>query len=281
MTSNLLSDGGYEASSMWTGHGTRQVAQHEPEVAGPVTDGRPMNQSYWLALLNHDAYAASFQSVGQYRSALIERASSPRAQPEREGPTDEEWCVLKMRLWEQYETVGYQGERFMYDADFYTALDVVRQEITRYAHPTIEPVPDTKAHELLSLLLDDLDALVDSSEGVAGLHLNGDVASWESLREGGRFETWLMRMDEARAFLDSTMDKPDDIATTIEPVPVAERPWEREGWCDAEGFCWDGSGWTYDDANEVEGYATWTLVPANEIRGDVSLPHHALPVPGA
>ncbi len=141
MTSNLLSDGGYEASSMWTGHGTRQVAQHEPEVAGPVTDGRPMNQSYWLALLNHDAYAASFQSVGQYRSALIERASSPRAQPEREGPTDEEWEDLKERLWDQYQTVGYQGERFMYDADFYTALDVARQEITRHARPTIEPVP--------------------------------------------------------------------------------------------------------------------------------------------
>jgi len=24
----------------------------------------------------------------------------------------------------------------------------------------------------------------------------------------------------------------------IEPVPVSERPWEREGWCDAEGRCW-------------------------------------------
>jgi hypothetical protein len=62
-----------------------RLAQPEPEVAGPITDGRPMNQSYWLALLRHDAYAASFQSVAQYRSALIERASSPRAQPEPEG----------------------------------------------------------------------------------------------------------------------------------------------------------------------------------------------------
>jgi hypothetical protein len=24
----------------------------------------------------------------------------------------------------------------------------------------------------------------------------------------------------------------------IKPVPVAERPWEREGWCDVEGRCW-------------------------------------------
>lgn len=65
------------------------------------------------------------------------------------------------------------------------------------------------------------------------------------------------------------------------PVPVAERPWEREGWCDAEGFCWEGTGWAYDDANEREGYAMWVLVPGNNLRGDVSLPHNALPVPGA
>ena len=84
--------------------------------------------------------------------------------------------------------------------------------------PAVEPVPDTKERELLNLLLDDLDALIDSSEGVAGLHLNGDIACWESLRQGGRFETWLMRMDEARAFLDSTMDK-----------PAGARPATREG----------------------------------------------------
>jgi addiction module HigA family antidote len=110
-----------------------------------------------------------------------------------------------------------------------------------WARPTIEPVPDTKAHELLNLLLDDLDALVDNSEGVAGLHPNGDVASWESLREGGRFETWLMRMDEARAFLDSTMDKPDDIATTTfnadwasPPGDIIEEFLEERGWTKAQ-----------------------------------------------
>jgi hypothetical protein len=31
----------------------------------------------------------------------------------------------------------------------------------------------------------------------------------------------------------------------IQSVPVSERPWEREGWCDAEGRCygWDGDYW--------------------------------------
>ena len=32
---------------------------------------------------------------------------------------------------------------------------------------------------------------------------------------------------------------------TTQPVPVSERPWKREGWCDAEGRCygWDGDYW--------------------------------------
>ena len=91
-------------------------------VAGFTDESTPVGEA-WLEVLS-----------------FIHRPTA-LAQPEPEGVTDEEWCVLKMRLWEQYETVGYQGERFMYDLDFYTALDVARQEITRYASPTIEPVP--------------------------------------------------------------------------------------------------------------------------------------------
>jgi hypothetical protein len=67
----------------------------------------------------------------------------------------------------------------------------------------------------------------------------------------------------------------------IHPVPVAERPWEREGWCDAEGMCWWGhpsddqtnAGWvpgTWEDV-EMVGLDSFTI----------SLPHHALPTPEA
>ena len=67
----------------------------------------------------------------------------------------------------------------------------------------------------------------------------------------------------------------------IEPVPVSERPWEREGWCDAEGMCWWGhpsddqtnAGWvpgTWEDV-EMVGLDSFTI----------SLPHHALPAPNA
>jgi hypothetical protein len=65
----------------------------------------------------------------------------PLAQPEPQGPSDEVWDALKQRLWHQYETRGYQGERWIYDDDFDTALDVVRQELARFGRPAIEPVP--------------------------------------------------------------------------------------------------------------------------------------------
>lgn len=42
--------------------------------------------------------------------------------------------------------------------------------------------------EALKGLLDDVQGLMSESKGVAGLHLNGDVADWASLDEGGRFE---------------------------------------------------------------------------------------------
>jgi hypothetical protein len=72
---------------------------------------------------------------------LITRTRTALAQPEPEGVGDEEWDAIKDRLWRHYETTGYQGERFIYQGDFDTALDVARQELTRYARPAIEPVP--------------------------------------------------------------------------------------------------------------------------------------------
>ena len=107
------------------------LAQSKPEGVGPITDGRPMNQSYWLALLGHDAYAALFQSVDQYRSALIERASSPRAQPEPAGPSH--WDVCQWL--EQQGHWGDNAHRIPRIAN------MVQGALTRYTHPAIEPLP--------------------------------------------------------------------------------------------------------------------------------------------
>jgi hypothetical protein len=126
----------------------------------------------------------------------------PAAQPEPEGPTDEEWEALKERLFDHHRTVGYQGELFIYDRDFDSALDDARQELARWGRPAIRP------------------------------------------------------------------------------VTVAERPWEREGWRDADGRCWWGrpseelcnSDWHLATRAEVEKFCS-DCMPI------VSLPAHALPTP--
>jgi len=54
--------------------------------------------------------------------------------------------------------------------------------------------------EALNRLLHDVDDLTSSSQGVAGLHLNGDIAPWSDLVEGGHMEAWLGEAThEARA----------------------------------------------------------------------------------
>lgn len=50
--------------------------------------------------------------------------------------------------------------------------------------------------------------LLDNSEGVAGLHLNGDIATWKELRNNG----WLTYLDNA---LDAdVIAVPNDIKNT-------------------------------------------------------------------
>ena len=49
--------------------------------------------------------------------------------------------------------------------------------------------------------------LMDESDGVAGLHLNGDIATWDELERGGEFEEWLASFSLAE---DSTGDSADN-----------------------------------------------------------------------
>lgn len=52
--------------------------------------------------------------------------------------------------------------------------------------------------EALIELVDDINALVSESHGVAGLHRNGDVATWDEILPGGRFE-WLGSLERAES----------------------------------------------------------------------------------
>lgn len=71
--------------------------------------------------------------------------------------------------------------------------------------------PAGRVHDLAALLVDELDGLVGESDGVSGLHLNGDVATWDELLPGGRFER-LSSLDELRAALNPTAAQENDDA---------------------------------------------------------------------
>lgn len=63
----------------------------------------------------------------------------------------------------------------------------------------IARVPDMEAALLAAdALARSIEGLIDESQGVYGLHLNGDVAPWSDLTEGGRYEEWLNALSAYR-----------------------------------------------------------------------------------
>jgi len=54
----------------------------------------------------------------------------------------------------------------------------------------------TKDKAELVEILHKVDDLMTDSVGVAGLHMNGDLAPWDSLLTGGFFEDWLLGFTE-------------------------------------------------------------------------------------
>ena len=55
---------------------------------------------------------------------------------------------------------------------------------------------NAKLRDHLESLVNSLTVLIQESNGVSGLHRNGDVATWGELTEGGRFEDWLVAYND-------------------------------------------------------------------------------------
>ena len=89
-----------------------------------------------------DSYG--YADAGDAADRMAEAVKAARAllaEPVAEGPSADEWDALVKRAWDEYETVGYLGERFMYDSDFCNALDFVRRELARWGRPAVPPMP--------------------------------------------------------------------------------------------------------------------------------------------
>ena len=88
------------------------------------------------ALIADDAFAASFQSLGQYRTALL----AALAQFEPQGPTDEEIDDWHGRC-ADLTRVGEADHYWAFDLRHDEVADVVRAALRRWGRPAIEPVP--------------------------------------------------------------------------------------------------------------------------------------------
>jgi len=72
-------------------------------------------------------------------------------------------------------------------------------------------------------------------------------------------------------------------APTVVPVAVAERPWEREGWCDKEGQCWWFNPGQPAMSDPHIATSSWRLcrMLSGKPMGSYLLPHNAIPLPEA
>lgn len=103
------------------------------------------------------------------------------------------------------------GEPINYEACEATPDDELRRQIMSCMVPKNEREHwACRRIEELEKGIDSVLSLINESYGVDGLHLNGDVAVWDELRTGGRFEEWLIDFDAA--ILDDACKTDDDVA---------------------------------------------------------------------
>ena len=215
---------------------------------------------------------------------------------------DNAWERAKERAWDMYKIVGYQGEQALDDRGFDRAADLIRDEIT-----LIRRVPAPADGEVVELaaslrriaaqnpmgiavqaiassatLLEQLataapPAPLDGEVGELVAWLNNHAAHLRTMEGIGALpETELQeRLDRAATLIQQQAAELAALRTGVMPVPVSERPWDREGWCDEEGRCWFLS----------SRFLTWSLESppvalTRQIARLHSLPAHAIPLPG-
>ena len=181
---------------------------------------------------------------------LINEAHAYLSQPEPEGLTLD--CDdIDVPPW-------YHGDDFYvykegYDAGWSDAA--LAADRARWGRPAVEPVPEGATDEQIEKSFQ----LWWFNEGSGMRPSNGEDQE-EHVRRVSQI-AWSNGAYVAR------WGRP-----AVKPVPVSERPWEREGWCDNNGWCWgfdaDGTDecWSFD---RPEAWVCWTHV----------LPHYALPIP--
>lgn len=105
-----------------------------------------------------------------------------------------DWCP-KCRIQSDGRSAGITDtERRLLD----TIDAMVQQSAEKNLSPHLAEIESLRMQNaILRQGLRAVETLMAESHGVAGLHLNGDSASWGDLRQGGRHEEWLIDFDIA------------------------------------------------------------------------------------
>jgi hypothetical protein len=222
-----------------------------------------------------DALNCSYNVPSQ--SALINRARAALAQPEPVAPTDEQTFELADDLG---IIRGHGGDLHVSLLDLTPFAESV---LTRYASPTIQPVaaklewskerePCEECRYNHCIAETPFGRILISWKGWKDYpQITPDEVPWGD----SWFPVW-SDLEEAKAECEAEYSR--RIALSFEasppPLPVSERPWEREGWCDHEGQCWMG------DPGGGGFIPSWRLCrPGDAPNMQASLPANALPLP--
>ena len=159
------------------------------------------------------------------------------------------------------EVIRLDKEGFHYRDQFIADAGEAHRLLVEYLKRNIQPEPEGPTDEEWKALKD---RLLDRHKTVG---YQGEVFIYD--------RDFDVALDDVRQEL-ARWGRP-----AIKPVPVSERPWEREGWCDAQGKCWFGAPPVGDRLGYGAAAACWILRKPSErlYHQTASLPHHAMPVP--
>ena len=186
--------------------------------------------------VNDNGGNARWADMREAWAEMLAAAPSAPAQAEPSPTLPAGWVPLVLAFEPDYpEEIAYGPPRMMERLKKWLDKHFAARVAEANASAQAEPV-NARLREALQALLDEVDGLTGESQGVYGLHLNGDPAPWDELLPGGRFER-LSSMDEARAALaaaDAQAPKP----LTEEQIEAAMRSaWSPDisngDWCRA------------------------------------------------
>lgn len=232
-----------------------------------------------------------------YTRCAMDRARALLAQPEPEGPTDEDLTLTY--AYAVAAAVDNKRGPFKQEEAEAAQLAGLRAVLAKWGNLTPQPPADGEVAEL-----------VETLKGIAYWRRHGKpggiVPGFFDIRQADRLDraAEILERFALPACLVINPDKealavsmaadlagpgriellPDDAqiikpAEHPQPVPVIERPWEREGWCDEQGRCW------LRRKHEEDG-VTWRLMAPASVFDDAmpiyyaeALPANALPTP--